>query len=233
MTSHSGGGERCLAVITGATGITGRSVVSYILASKPSWRIVTLSRRHLELGLGSKGVDQADRVLQAHADLLVAPEVRSALENAAGDVKETRCVIFHCAYVESGEGASRDCELNLAMLKNAVEAVETAGWPLKHVFTMEGSKWYGHQFLVPLETPFIEKHGADRHAGRNFYYDLEDYLRGRVEDGAAWTWSALRPNPVMGFSTGSYESAAHAGRVWQFVCGGGVAAALSRHACCV
>ena len=99
-----------------------------------------------------------------------------------------------------------------------VEAVEnnpsTAN--LKHVFTMEGTKWYGQQFLEPLKTPFNENDG--RHLGPNFYFDLEDYLRSRTgtvekttrnspsSTKAAWTWSALRPNPVIGFSTGSFMS---------------------------
>ncbi|KAG7667127.1 hypothetical protein KSW81_000869 [Nannochloris sp. 'desiccata'] len=131
--------------------------------------------------------------------------------------------IFHCAYFESGQGAVEDCRLNLTMLKNVVEAAETnasdSNTELKHVFTMEGTKWYGQQFLEPLKTPFNENDG--RHIGPNFYYDLEDYLRSRTgtlenngtegitttgTSKAAWTWSALRPGPVIGFSTGSYMS---------------------------
>ena len=32
----------------------------------------------------------------------------------------------------------------------------------------------------------------------------QEYLEERVAGGAPWTWSALRPNPVCGFSTGSF-----------------------------
>jgi hypothetical protein len=38
----------------------------------------------------------------------------------------------------------------------------------------------------------------------NFYYDMVDYVQARVADGAAWTWSALLPNPVIGYSPTSY-----------------------------
>lgn len=36
-----------------------------------------------------------------------------------------------------------------------------------------------------------------------YYYEQEDYLAERVAEGAEWTWSALRPALVCGFSDGS------------------------------
>lgn len=38
----------------------------------------------------------------------------------------------------------------------------------------------------------------------NFYYNMQDYCEDRRHDGAKWTWSSLRPNPVAGVSRGSY-----------------------------
>ena len=184
-----------VAIITGATGLTGRHCLQRIYSAQttPPWRIVTLSRRPLDLSTlsGSSSQKQEEEeeeekrqkneIVQAHADLLVKPEVKAALEKAISsddDIESVR--IYHCAYVESGEGPVRDCHLNVTMLKNVVESVEEhKKWPLQHVFTMEGTKWYGQQFLHPLKTPFNET--DSRHIGPNFYYDLEDYLISRVE----------------------------------------------------
>ncbi len=35
------------------------------------------------------------------------------------------------------------------------------------------------------------------------YYPMEDFCMQQVAEGAAWTWSSVRPNPVCEFSTGS------------------------------
>ncbi|WP_299681375.1 hypothetical protein [uncultured Roseobacter sp.] len=37
----------------------------------------------------------------------------------------------------------------------------------------------------------------------NFYYDQEDCLRERVALGAPWSFSALRPEAVIGFTVGN------------------------------
>ena len=42
-----------------------------------------------------------------------------------------------------------------------------------------------------------------RHFPPNFYYNQEDYLARRVREGAPWTWNALRPGPICGYSHGS------------------------------
>lgn len=117
--------DRCLAIITGATGITGRHCLERILHSRPDWHALTLSRRPLDPGyLASPGAQK--RVHQAHANLLMMQEVQSALkETVSAEVVDSAAPVrvYHCAYLESGEGPVRDCELNLAMLKNVVEAV--------------------------------------------------------------------------------------------------------------
>jgi len=81
---------------------------------------------------------------------------------------------------------------------------------------MQGTKYYGQQFLAPLKTPFDET--DPRHIGPNFYFDLEDYLRSRVKSGAQFTWSALRPNPVCGFSSGSYMNLVVSIAVYASIC---------------
>ena len=43
-------------------------------------------------------------------------------------------------------------------------------------------------------------------------------MKGRVSDGASWTWSALRPNPVCGFSTGSFMNLVVSLGVYAAIC---------------
>jgi hypothetical protein len=45
---------------------------------------------------------------------------------------------------------------------------ETLGHSLSHVFTMEGTKYYGVHLGAPMKTPFYEH--DTRHLGPNFYY---------------------------------------------------------------
>lgn len=44
---------------------------------------------------------------------------------------------------------------------------------------------------------------ADATLDLHLAHELQRYLEQRVEQGAPWTWSALRPNPVCGFRSAS------------------------------
>lgn len=82
---------------------------------------------------------------------------------------------------------------------------------------MQGTKWYGQHLATPLKTPFDDERDP-RVMPPNLYYDLEDYLAARVKGGAPWAWSALRPNPVCGYSSGSYMNLTASIAVYASVC---------------
>jgi len=52
---------------------------------------------------------------------------------------------------------------------------------------------------APFKTP--AKEDDPRHMPPNFYYDQQDFLESR-QKGKRWSWSAVRPHAVCGFSTG-------------------------------
>jgi len=89
---------------------------------------------------------------------------------------------------------------NLTMLTGLVDTIETAAPGLAHIQLMQGAKWYGVQFAAPYKTPARED--DPRHMPPNFYYNQQDWLIER-QRGKPWTWSALRPHGVWGFSVGS------------------------------
>ena len=111
--------------------------MEHILGTCPTWKVLTLSRRSLDLAnvdTTASGITE-ERIFEALANLLDPGEVQSALDkvfpHGTVDTKPDESVsmlpvscvrIYHCAYIESGEGAVKDCQLNLTMLKNVVEA---------------------------------------------------------------------------------------------------------------
>lgn len=171
------------AVIAGALGIVGRALVEQLRASG-GWEIVALSRRKLDLGPG---------VRQVQVDLLDADNTRTALREL-GDATH----MFYTAYAQRPT-AGEEVAPNLAMVVNLVEALEAASPRLAHVQLMQGTKWYGNH-LGPFRTPARED--DPRHMPPNFYYDQQDWVAAR-QRGKRWTWSALRPHCICGFSVGS------------------------------
>ncbi|GAB4816960.1 hypothetical protein N2152v2_004006 [Parachlorella kessleri] len=197
------------ALISGATGSTGYYLAQHLLKCG-DWEVHTVSRRKLD------GISGGDKLKEHHVDLLQGSEqLTQALKETGGSITH----VYHCAYLTTGD-AVKDCDINLKMFKALVEGGEAAGCKLQHVYCMEGTKWYGVHFrpggIDNLKTP--HKEDDPRHMPPNFYYDLEDYMKERVSGGASWSWSALRPNPVCGFSTGSFMNLVVSLGVYAAIC---------------
>ncbi len=175
--------SRNVAVVAGATGVTGRYLASH-LASTGTWDVVALSRRSPDIGGDFRHVS---------VDLSDAQDCRSKL----ADLRDVTHV-FYCAFVQDAD-AERHRHRNTAMLVNLVETLEAVSPALRHVHLVEGTKWYGSH-LGPFTTPAKEHH--PRHAGDNFYFDQQDWLEARQWK-SGWTWTAVRPHAICGLSLGS------------------------------
>jgi len=171
------------AVVVGALGIVGRALVAQLRQSG-DWDIVAISRRAADLGPGVRHVS---------VDLLDAQDTRAKLRELTGATH-----VFFCAYAQRATLAD-EVAPNLAMVVNLVETLEAASPRLAHVQLMQGTKWYGNH-LGPFRTPARETDA--RHLPPNFYYDQQDWLEQR-QHGKRWSWSALRPHCICGFSVGS------------------------------
>eukprot|EP00883_Tetradesmus_obliquus_P006071 jgi/Sobl393_1/1653/SZX78613.1 len=204
-----------VALVTGATGLVGRYLVMH-LAQLGSWKVYAVSRKDkLQYDEMPDGLGDTVTAVQV-TDLLDANAVSTALSQLP-DVTH----IFHCAYLTSGSDQHKDAVDNLALLKHVVEAIEAAqssdggSGKLQHVYVQAGAKWYG-QHLGKYKTP--AKESDPRYMTPNSYYDMVDYAQARVAAGASWTWSALLPNPVIGYSPGSYMNLLNAIAAYAALC---------------
>jgi nucleoside-diphosphate-sugar epimerase len=170
------------ALVAGALGVTGRTLVNH-LVSLGDWEVIGLSRRSPEFETSAKyiAVDLCDR---------------SAVESKLRDVGDVTHVFYSALYW--GTNVFDEVGPNLAMLTNLVETVES-GKQFRKVVLLEGAKWYGAH-LGAYKTPAREDDA--RHMPPNFYYDQEDYLK-RQSAGKSWSWSSLRPSSICGFAVGN------------------------------
>lgn len=178
------------AVVVGALGVIGRYIVDR-LAELPDWEVVGLSRR--------KGEDRG-RVRYVSVDLLDPADTQEKLAQLGMATH-----VFYCAFQADGTKAAdyaRGIGTNLAMLVNAVEAIEKASTVLERVVLVTGTKYYGSH-LGPFRTP--AKETDPRHMPPDFYFDQIDWLTER-QAGKTWTWTELRPQTLCGFAPGTAMS---------------------------
>ncbi len=175
------------AVVAGVSGIVGRAIAGRLIGD--GWRVLGLSRRApapVIPGLEHVAVDLGDR--DACRDALAGTGASHAIY--AGRAPDPDPAV--------------EAARNTAMLVNMVEGLEAGGAPLVHVLLVHGTKWYGSQ-LGPYRTPAEED--DPRAPGDNFYFDQQDWASERAAR-AGWTWTALRPHILAGFSLGYPHNAA-------------------------
>lgn len=173
--------EKKTALVVGAHGVIGRRLIEH-LASLPDWDVIGVSRR---------GGPAGDGVRHVAVDLLDATAARETL---ASERHATH--LFYAAY-QDRPGRAALLGPNLAMLENAVGAVEAAAPDLRHVSLMQGYKVYGAH-LGPFPTPAREEDAG--HLPPEFNLAQQEFLQRRA---GAWTWSALRPSVVGGTALGN------------------------------
>jgi nucleoside-diphosphate-sugar epimerase len=167
-----------VALVAGASGVTGRALLEH-LESHDDWRV---------LGLASRAPEGTDPGRFVAMDLL-DPDDCARRARALVDVTH----LFFAAYREQPTEAAQ-LATNGAMLRNLVTALEASSPGFRHVNLMEGTKAYACHF-GPFKTPARET--DPRHMPPNFYFAQEDFLIAQSQ-GKSWSWSALRPDLIMG-----------------------------------
>src|SRR3954469_23217035 len=177
-------GMENVALVVGARGVIGSNLVEHV-AALPDWRVIGLSRRG--------GADVPGRVQHVAVDLLDPDDTRLRL---SGLSEVTH--VFYVAYQDRPTWAELVAP-NLAMLVNVVDAIEPVARGLRHVSLMQGYKVYGAH-LGPFKTPAREDDPP--HLPPEFNVDQQRFLEER-QQGAPWSWSALRPSVVGGAALGN------------------------------
>lgn len=172
-----------IAIIAGASGITGRALLKY-LDTLDSWSMIALARGKFEVNTKAEFIA---------IDLLDMNSLQQ-YQSKFGGVTH----IFYAAYYPTGSHFT-DVTPNMAMLKNLVNVVSSASSVLERVVLVEGPKYYGVH-LGSYKTPAIET--DHRHMPPNFYYNQEDFLREQSKN-TSISWSVLRPSLTTGFATAS------------------------------
>jgi len=173
------GSER-LALVIGARGIVGRNLVDRLLDN--GWSVIGVARSDSEISMPLYRHLRVD-ILDRHACSEGAEHCRPVTH------------MFYAARA-SDPDPGREADANDVMLRNVMEVLLAEASALRHVTLVHGTKWYGSH-LGPFRTPARES--DPRHAGRNFYYDQQDYVAAIQKD-QAWNWSAVRPHIVCGLS---------------------------------
>lgn len=175
--------ERKNALVPGASGIIGRTLIEY-LSSLDDWNIIGLSRHQPDYDSRAKFIE---------VNLLDRADCEQKL-SGLNDITH----IFYAAY-QPRPTIAEEVAPNKTMLVNVVEVVETASRDLQHVNLITGGKYYGAH-LGAFKTP--AKESDARHMPPNFYYDQLDFLQ-EQQQGKDWTWSNLRPSHLCGFTVGN------------------------------
>lgn len=173
----SNANARRVALVAGASGMVGSRLVHELLAAE--WKVIGICRR--------PPASPVPGCAYVHLDLADAAACHAALA-AHADVTH----VFYAGRHQHTTTAPEPIEINVAMLRNVLDAAEACATGLAHVHAVHGGKVYGST-LGPYKTPARES--DSRVLADTFYYGQEDLLRAR-QAGRRWTWTTSRPLTV-------------------------------------
>jgi nucleoside-diphosphate-sugar epimerase len=185
-------------LVVGGNGIIGRNAVDYLLATG-NWNVLVTS---------ASALDYDTTATYVQLDLLDA----QAVAQQAEVLHEVTHVVY-AAYIE-GKTLAAQTQVNLDLLRNLVVGLEQVAPQLRHITFIQGGKAYGAH-LGRYKTPALET--DPRHFPPNFYYSQEDFLRTQSA-GKAWSWTAVRPDIVVGFAVGNPMNLANLIAVYATLC---------------
>lgn len=169
-------------LVVGATGLVGAAALRHF-SGRPGWQVTALSRRPpAEAGVQHLAVDLQDEQA-CQAAFSIAEPFSHVLYAALHEEND----------LEASWRSRGQQEINLTMLRNVLDGVESGG-QLRHLTILQGGKAYGsHLGRIPVPA----KERWPRMAHEIFYWQQEDLLRERSVRGG-WTFNILRPQLILG-----------------------------------
>ncbi|KAK5652211.1 hypothetical protein OQA88_10708 [Cercophora sp. LCS_1] len=192
--------EGLTALVTGATGVSGYSMVR-VLAKSGRWkRIICLSSRAPPGNFFDDLGEWRDRVEHLAVDFLSKPEVIAEYLDRIGHVDH----VFYFSYMQPAPkgnvldlwaNADELASVNASMFTNFVGALQQTSLRPKRFMLQTGSKHYAF-YLGPAALPAFE---SDPRVllDRNFYYEQEDTLTAYCQS-TGCEWSVARPSYIVG-----------------------------------
>jgi len=176
-------------LVAGATGIVGGAAVEHF-AGRAGWEVLALSRRP---------IPQRQGVSHLGLDLMDAQACRDAAPHFQGVTHLLYTALFEQPNLVAGWRDREQMEVNLAMLRNLMDALERGAPGLRHITILQGTKAYG---LHHVQVPVPAKERWPRAPHEVFYWLQEDLLRER-QPRSGWTFTVLRPQLILGHAVGS------------------------------
>jgi nucleoside-diphosphate-sugar epimerase len=172
------------ALVIGATGVSGRAIISHLDKLPDEWNVIGVSRNPPYFDTSAKFIP---------VDLMDQQSCNTQLSELT-DVTH----VYYAAYWDHAVFA-KTREPNTAMARNSLSVIERTSKNLEHICLLQGTKYYG-QYLGPFKTP--AKESDPRIETPHFYYDQQDFVTS-LQQGKDWTWSAARPHVICGYALGN------------------------------
>ncbi|CAN9479384.1 unnamed protein product [Alternaria alternata] len=195
------------ALVYGASGISGWSIVNAILNGYPSKdafsRVTAMVNRPLTREMALWPDDPRLQIVSG-IDLVkgTQEELEEQIKEKVKDVETVTQVYFY-SYKQIDDPDS-ECKTNEAMLERAVTAIDHLSSKLSYVLLPTGTKIYGCQMLdkfpfadaLPLKETLPPI--PEPYLSQLFYYNQIDCLK-RISKGKNWSWCEVRPDNIIGF----------------------------------
>ncbi|CAN9434612.1 unnamed protein product [Alternaria alternata] len=195
------------ALVYGASGISGWSIVNAILNGYPSKdafsRVTAMVNRPLTREMALWPDDPRLQIVSG-VDLVkgTQEELEEQIKEKVKDVETVTQVYFY-SYKQIDDPDS-ECKTNEAMLERAVTAIDHLSSKLSYVLLPTGTKIYGCQMLdkfpfadaLPLKETLPPI--PEPYLSQLFYYNQIDCLK-RISKGKNWSWCEVRPDNIIGF----------------------------------
>lgn len=193
-----------VALVLGAHGVVGRSVFSH-MNSVPHWRTIGAARR---------SESPLPRTEYFSVDLHDESQARRALAANASEVTHLMYAVYEPVFRDGKQRFLEETEANTTLLRNAVEWLEQAGAPLRHITVYHGTRAYGADFGA-FPTP--AKESDPRVVHPSFYTAQEDYLSAHAEK-TGTTYTIFRPDIICGVAVGTSTSIVAGVAVYATLC---------------
>ncbi len=186
------------ALIAGGNGIIGSNLTKHLTECE-NWDVIVTSKSALKYNSSARYISMDLN------DSNAIIEYKEALQDITH--------VFFAAYTER-QSPYEQVEANQCLLENLINGLETIHAPLERVVFIQGGKAYGAHLGI-YKTP--AKETDPRTITPNFYYTQEDFLR-KQSKGKKWSWTAIRPDIIIGFALGNPMNLANLIAVYATLC---------------